>query len=110
MDTEIQEVTLAKRELTNDEKIQFDSSYATRRKDPTTALLLSLFLGGLGADRFYIGDTGLGIAKLCTLGGLFVWGWIDWFRIKKITREKNLVAIREIHDILIQMRPENGAK
>jgi TM2 domain-containing membrane protein YozV len=41
------------------------------------ALLLSLFLGGLGADRFYLGYTGLGIVKLLTLGGCFVWALID---------------------------------
>ena len=32
---------------------------ATDVKNPTTALILSIFLGGFGVDRFYIGNTGL---------------------------------------------------
>ena len=46
-------------------------------KDWTTTLLLSIFLGGLGVDRFYVGKTGTGIAKLLTLGGCGVWWVVD---------------------------------
>ena len=59
-------------------------------KDPVTTLLFSLFIGGWGVDRFYIGDTGLGIAKLLTCGGFGIWAIIDWFLIMDATREKNL--------------------
>lgn len=41
------------------------------------ALLLSIFVGGLGVDRFYLGYTGLGILKLITCGGFFIWYVID---------------------------------
>ena len=105
VDTELQEVTLAKRELTNDEKIQFDSHYQARRKDPGTALVISLLWGVFGVDRFYIGDTGYGVGKLLTFGGFFLWAMIDWFKIRGATHQKNLAAIRETRDVLVQMRP-----
>ena len=60
-------------------------------KEPTTALIISIVGGGsLGIDRFYIGDTGLGIGKLLTCGGLGIWTIIDWFLIMGATREKNM--------------------
>jgi len=42
-----------------------------------TALLLSVFLGGLGIDRIYLGYTTLGILKLITVGGFGFWYMID---------------------------------
>ena len=63
--------------------------YTSQFKDPTTALMLSIFAGGMGFDRFYIGDTGLGIFKLLTVGCCGIWGLIDWFLIMDETRNKN---------------------
>ena len=50
-------------------------------KDWTTALILSVLLGSLGVDQFYLGNTGLGLAKLFTCGGLGIWALIDIIRI-----------------------------
>lgn len=64
-------------------------------KDPTTSLIVSILAGSLGVDRFMIGDTGLGVGKLLTCGGLGIWGIIDWFMIQKATREKNFEKIQQ---------------
>lgn len=67
----------------------------TQFKDPTTILIVSILAGGLGIDRFMIGDTGLGVGKLLTCGGLGIWTIIDWFMIQKATREKNIEKIQQ---------------
>lgn len=46
-------------------------------KSKVVAGVLQLFLGGLGAGRFYVGSTGVAIAQLLTCGGLGVWALID---------------------------------
>lgn len=58
-------------------------------KDPTISLIVSLVAGTFGIDRFIIGDTGLGIGKLLTCGGLGIWTIVDWFLIMDATRQKN---------------------
>ncbi len=58
-------------------------------KKPTTSLLISIFLGSYGIDRFMIGDTGLGVGKLLTCGGMGIWTIIDWFKIQDATRNVN---------------------
>lgn len=61
--------------------------------DPTLSLILSIFLGPLGIDRFFIGDIGMGIGKLLTGGGCGIWTIIDWFFIMNATREKNFTQL-----------------
>mmetsp|Transcript_15835 Transcript_15835/g.37460 ORF Transcript_15835/g.37460 Transcript_15835/m.37460 type:complete len:192 (+) Transcript_15835:69-644(+) len=56
-----------------------------------TAVLLSVFLGWLGADRLYLGHCGLGVLKLLTLGGVGMWWLVD-------------IILLLIGDL----RPENG--
>ena len=78
--------------------------FAGQLKNPTTALMLGLFLGTLGIDRFYIGHVGLGVGKLFTLGGLWIWQIIDWFLIMGATRRRNIGIAQQIHDSITQMR------
>jgi TM2 domain-containing membrane protein YozV len=51
-------------------------------------MLLAWFLGVFGVDRFYLGYTGLGLAKLFTLGGFGIWAFIDFV----------LIALRKVPD------------
>lgn len=77
----------------DDDKLMFISS--ANYKDPTTMLIISLFLGGLGVDRFMLGDTGMGVLKLLTGGCLGVLTIIDWFTVMGRTREKNFNVFME---------------
>lgn len=57
--------------------------YQKRKCNPTNghsfsvALLLSVFLGFLGADRFYLGYPAIGLLKLVTLGFMFIGQLVD---------------------------------
>ena len=64
-------------------------------KNPTTVLIVSLFIGSLGVDRFMLGQTGLGIAKLLTCGGMGIWTIVDWFTIMGKTKEMNLQMFKQ---------------
>lgn len=55
--------------------------FAASGKSQVAALLLALFLGGLGVHRFYLGYTWQGVVQLLTLGGLGIWSLIDLIRI-----------------------------
>ena len=50
-------------------------------KSKEVALILSIFLGELGIDRFYLGYIGTGILKLITCGGFGIWWLIDLIMI-----------------------------
>ena len=62
-------------------------------KDPTTVLLISIFLGSLGIDRFMLKDTGMGVLKLLTGGCCGILTIVDWFSIQNKAKELNFKNI-----------------
>lgn len=80
-------------------------------KSKGVVLLFSILLSGLGAARFYIGDTGLGVARLSlnllnvlflqgvpVIGplltlGILIWGIADIFLTYRAVKEVNLDRI-----------------
>ena len=86
-----------KNKLLKMDKDKFERVCLCDLKSPTIILLVSVFLGGIGIDRFMIGDIGMGILKLLT-GGLCGIFWIyDIFtiteRVKKINFESMVLLI-----------------
>ena len=68
---------------------QFFMLSSVQLKDPSTMLIVSIFLGSMGIDRFMLEDTGVGILKLLTGGCCGILTLIDWFNVQKETREWN---------------------
>ena len=70
--------------------------YAVQLRDPTNMLLVSIFAGEFGVDRFMLKQTGLGVGKLLTLGGCLVWWLIDIFLIGGATKDYNYNQLMQV--------------
>ena len=106
--TEMEAIAQAKRDLTDSEQTQFELQFTRARKDPTIALILGILFGSLGVDRFYIGDIGLGIGKLLTLGGLGIRAIVDWFLIRNAAEVKNVDIVGDIKRSILATRPRGS--
>jgi TM2 domain-containing membrane protein YozV len=56
-------------------------------------LVMSIFFGYLGVDRFMMGHIGLGLLKLCTAGGFGIWWLVDVILIATRYQFKNVTWI-----------------
>ncbi len=93
---ESHQVQMIRERLLNLDDSKWAMIQSVQLKDPTTMLIISLLGGGLGIDRFMIGDTGLGVGKLLTCGGLGIWTIVDWFMIMGATRQKNMEKMQQL--------------
>lgn len=83
------------------ERMMFISQYNSAKKDRTVALIISVLIGYMGVDRFYVGDIGVGVLKLITFGLCGIWWLIDLFLIMGRTDEYNR---SKAHEIAMAMR------
>ena len=75
---------------------KFLSVQSSDYKNPMTLLIISIFFGWIGVDRFMLGQTGLGIIKLLTCGAGGLWWLIDLFLIMGAAKEKNFFTFTQI--------------
>lgn len=86
-------IPIIRQKLENADESVLVTLQATELKDPTILLIVSILLGGLGIDRFMLGDVGMGVLKLLTGGCCGILTIIDWFTISKKAKQANLAKI-----------------
>lgn len=91
-----EKVVYVRERLLNADENKFAMLSTVEFKDPTTLLLVSIFLGSLGIDRFMLGETGMGILKLLTCGVCGILTIIDWFTVQGKTKERNFNALMAV--------------
>jgi len=91
-----EKIMFLKEKLLSADESKLNLVNAADLKDPTTILLISIFVGFLGVDRFMIGDTGMGVLKLLTAGVCGILTIVDWFTISNKTRELNFQKVMTI--------------
>lgn len=84
-----EKIMFLKEKLYRIDETKFSMVSCVDFKEPTTILLVSLFLGSLGIDRFMLKDTGMGVLKLLTGGCCGILTIIDWFSVQNRAKEKN---------------------
>ena len=92
----ISELTLLQEGMSENQRMMFTTQYNAVKKDRGVSLILSILGGTLGIDRFYVGDTALGIVKLLTFGFFGLFWLVDLFLIMGVTDKKNRDKAYEI--------------
>jgi TM2 domain-containing membrane protein YozV len=88
------------KDMSDQQKMLFASQFDSSKKDAGTMLVISIFIGSWGFDRFMLGDTGMGVLKLLTFGGCGIWTIVDWFTVKNRTHAYNRKKAMEIYQAI----------
>lgn len=88
-----EKIGILKANLEKVDETKFDGIMTIELKSPMTIFLLAWFVGWLSLDRFLLGSTGVGIARLLTLQGIGIWWLVDLITAMKRTREYNYKKI-----------------
>lgn len=89
-------VALIREKLSELPESKVNILYSLQLKDPMMVLIMSILFGIFGVDRFMLGDTGLGIGKLLTLGGCGIWAIIDIFFCHAKAKEINYITVMQL--------------
>ena len=107
--------------LSTQEQMLVEQRVTNEAKSAGAAYLLGIFLGGLGAHRFYLGRTGSGFAMLALLiGGIitipfffglpiivvWIWAFVDLFLIGGMVQQQKEETRRRIsNEMLVRQGP-----
>lgn len=87
------DLMLVKERIEKMDDAQFYFVQGITLQNPTTVLLIAIFLGW---DRFWLGEIGLGILKIMTAYGCGIWWLIDIFTAQNRTRKYNYKKFTEM--------------
>ena len=91
-----EKIQILREALLEADEAKFQLATMVDMKDPTTILLISIFLGGWGIDRFMLGDVGMGVLKLLTSGLCGILTIVDWFTVSKKAKELNYINVMSL--------------
>ena len=92
----VEKIPMLRERLLNADDNKMVMLSTVEMKDPTTLLLVSIFLGSLGIDRFMLGHTGMGILKLLIGGCCGILTIIDWFTVQGKAKEINYQKVMAV--------------
>lgn len=95
--------------MSEEQAEQFARVYRQRRKDPTITLVTTLlgFFVIAGVQRFYLGQTGMGVLYLLTAGLCFVGTILDTLKHKSLTFEYNREQADEVATLIRGVFPDS---
>lgn len=95
------------KDLSDNEKLLFLNEFNNTKKSTAAGVLFALFLGGVGAHHYYLGNIGLGITYT-----IFFWTWIpalialiECFLMSGRVKKFNDNKMQEISLKIKSMRP-----